>query len=268
MQNALTECDQVTVPQPIHPSPFAWGLGVGTVCSFWKVLRAPSGDTCISRGGLERQVTPKAFRPCSAHTHDWPWAQRKAALSPGLSPGCRCGRAGQAAGRGDGHSCHPGAADAGSRRPPRDAAQREDVPIPSHGHQSDVTRPRHTSRNWPRWDTSPDGLVLGPVLTTPPIAARRTNPRGRGAGTFRAGPQARPPHGARHTVPAQRQVLRGPRPPYLGVLLARGPVLLLLFGGLSSLRWLLCGRPGLRRALGLRLHLRLNDDDLDDVEEG
>lgn len=56
--------------------------------------------------------------------------------------------------------------------------------------------------------------------------------------------------------------------PYLGVLLAWGLVFLLLFGGLSSLRWLLRGRLRLRRALRLHLHLRLKDDDLEDAVEG
>lgn len=53
---------------------------------------------------------------------------------------------------------------------------------------------------------------------------------------------------------------------YLGVLLARGPVFLPL-GGLSSLR-LLGGRPRLGLALGLGLHLRLNDDDLEGTAQG
>lgn len=71
-------------------------------------------------------------------------------------------------------------------------------------------------------------------------------------------------------VPLQSHILKPPpdHATHLGVLLAWGPVFRLLFGGLSSLRWLLRGRPRLRRALRLRLHLRLKDDDLGDGRGG
>lgn len=55
---------------------------------------------------------------------------------------------------------------------------------------------------------------------------------------------------------------------HLGVLLARGPLLLPLAAGLSPPRQLLRGRPRLCGVLRLRLHLRLNDDDLEDAVEG
>ena len=55
---------------------------------------------------------------------------------------------------------------------------------------------------------------------------------------------------------------------HLGVLLARGPLFLPLVAGLSPPRRLLRGRPRLCGVLGLRLHLRLNDDDLEYGVEG
>lgn len=59
----------------------------------------------------------------------------------------------------------------------------------------------------------------------------------------------------------------GPQLSHLRVLLARRLVFLLL-GGLRSLRRLLRGRPRTCRALGLRLHLRVDEDDLEDVARG
>lgn len=55
---------------------------------------------------------------------------------------------------------------------------------------------------------------------------------------------------------------------HLRVLLAQGPLLLPLAAGLRPPRRLLRGHPRLRGILGLRLHLRLNDDDLEDGVEG
>lgn len=249
------------------------------MCNFWKVLRVPSGDICISRVSFERQVTPKAVRSCSVHTHDWPWAKRKASPVPWPESRGRRGRAGTAAGCGVAHSRRSGA-----RQTPAPST----LPTTLSGGKTYLPLLRTRTRHDPPSSPLQKPAALGhksrrsgsrtcadhgstPPLGEPVREAGRREPSGqaptrspRRTGLAPAGP-ARPGSTAR-PAPGPSAAPR-PRPPYLGVLLARGPVLL-PFGGLSSLRWLLCGRPCLLRALGLRLHLRLNDDDLCDAEEG
>lgn len=182
---------------------------MGTICNFWKVLRVPSGDICISRVSFERQVTPKAVRSCSVHTHDWPWAKRKASPVPWPESRGRRGRAGTAAGCGVAHSRRSGA-----RQTPAPST----LPTTLSGGKTYLpllrTRTRHDppsspSRNRQRWDTNPGGLVLEPALTTAPRRRSASQSARQDGGNL----LGRPPRGAPAVRVWHPRAQRGPAPP-------------------------------------------------------